>query len=176
MIRPIPRKKSWKSPKDGRNPSSIISFRKRLIPRAFIVETTLPPEERQNTDDPNLQRLDRFVELTLITAGRLSCMKQKQFALLSFCSCCSWPCRRLPAGSAVLMMSGPPRNAAVVDVLANSSLEPWLETAVSEFNAAGTETAGGRQIYAQLDTAESGQAVLDLAGGASRSLLVDSRK
>jgi ABC-type amino acid transport substrate-binding protein len=41
-----------------------------IDPARFIVETTLPPEERQNTDDPNLQRLDRFVELTLITAGR----------------------------------------------------------------------------------------------------------
>ena len=41
-----------------------------IDPARFITETTLPPEERQNTDDPNLQRLDRFVELTLITAGR----------------------------------------------------------------------------------------------------------
>jgi hypothetical protein len=30
----------------------------------------LPPPERQNTDDPNLQAQDRFVELTLVTAGR----------------------------------------------------------------------------------------------------------
>jgi hypothetical protein len=41
-----------------------------IDPARFIAETVLPPEERQNTDDPNLQRLDRFVELTLITAGR----------------------------------------------------------------------------------------------------------
>jgi ABC-type amino acid transport substrate-binding protein len=41
-----------------------------IDPARFIVETTLPPEERRNTDDANLQRLDRFVELTLITAGR----------------------------------------------------------------------------------------------------------
>ncbi len=41
-----------------------------IDPARFIVETTLPPEERRNTDEPNLQRLDRFVELTLITAGR----------------------------------------------------------------------------------------------------------
>ncbi len=41
-----------------------------IDPARFIVETTLPPEDRQNTDDPGLQRLDRFVELTLITAGR----------------------------------------------------------------------------------------------------------
>lgn len=41
-----------------------------IDPARFIVDTVLPPEERQNTDDANLQRLDRFVELTLITAGR----------------------------------------------------------------------------------------------------------
>jgi ABC-type nitrate/sulfonate/bicarbonate transport system substrate-binding protein len=41
-----------------------------IDPARFIIETTLPPEERQNTDDPSQQRLDRFVELTLITAGR----------------------------------------------------------------------------------------------------------
>lgn len=41
-----------------------------IDPARFILETTLPPEERRNTDDPSLQRLDRFVELTLITAGR----------------------------------------------------------------------------------------------------------
>ncbi len=41
-----------------------------IDPARFIAETVLPPEERQNTDDPTLQRLDRFVELTLITAGR----------------------------------------------------------------------------------------------------------
>ncbi len=41
-----------------------------IDPARFIAEATLPPEERRNTDDPNLQREDRFVELTLITAGR----------------------------------------------------------------------------------------------------------
>jgi len=41
-----------------------------IDPARFILETTLPPEERRNTDDANLQRQDRFVELTLITAGR----------------------------------------------------------------------------------------------------------
>ncbi len=41
-----------------------------IDPARFIVETTLPPQERRNTDDPALQRQDRFVELTLVTAGR----------------------------------------------------------------------------------------------------------
>ena len=41
-----------------------------IDPARFIVEATLPPTERRGTDDPNLQAQDRFVELTLVTAGR----------------------------------------------------------------------------------------------------------
>jgi ABC-type nitrate/sulfonate/bicarbonate transport system substrate-binding protein len=36
----------------------------------FVAEATLPPEERRNTEDPDEQALDRFVEMSLITAGR----------------------------------------------------------------------------------------------------------
>ena len=60
---------------------------------------------------------------------------------------------------------GPPSNAVVVNVLANSSLEPWLLTAVSDFNASEQETGSGRPVYVQLDSAESGQAVIDLSTG-----------
>lgn len=41
-----------------------------IDPNRFIIDTTLPPEERRNTNDSNLQELDRYVELTLVTAGR----------------------------------------------------------------------------------------------------------
>ncbi|VAW38636.1 hypothetical protein MNBD_CHLOROFLEXI01-3736 [hydrothermal vent metagenome] len=41
-----------------------------IDPARFIVEATLPPENNRGTDDPNLQAQDRFVELTLVTAGR----------------------------------------------------------------------------------------------------------
>ena len=41
-----------------------------IDPARFIVEATLPPEENRNTEDPNIQAQDRFVELTLVTAGR----------------------------------------------------------------------------------------------------------
>jgi ABC-type amino acid transport substrate-binding protein len=41
-----------------------------IDPARFIVEAQLPPEEHQNSDDPLIQADDRFVELTLITAGR----------------------------------------------------------------------------------------------------------
>jgi hypothetical protein len=41
-----------------------------IDPARFIVEATLPPEDHWNTDDPNIQADDRYVELTLVTAGR----------------------------------------------------------------------------------------------------------
>ncbi|GAB4271505.1 MAG: hypothetical protein Kow0080_16990 [Candidatus Promineifilaceae bacterium] len=41
-----------------------------IDPARFIVEATLPPEDHRNTDDPNIQAQDRFVELTLVTSGR----------------------------------------------------------------------------------------------------------
>ncbi|MCL4266017.1 MAG: ABC transporter substrate-binding protein [Anaerolineae bacterium] len=41
-----------------------------IDPARFVVEATLPPEDHRNTDDPNIQAEDRYVELTLVTAGR----------------------------------------------------------------------------------------------------------
>ncbi|MCB9421888.1 MAG: VWA domain-containing protein [Ardenticatenaceae bacterium] len=61
--------------------------------------------------------------------------------------------------------SGPPRNAVVINVMANTSLTPWLETAVANFNAAKTENAAGDPVYVQLTSTEAGQAVSDLPGG-----------
>jgi ABC-type nitrate/sulfonate/bicarbonate transport system substrate-binding protein len=39
-------------------------------PARFIVEATLPPEDRWETDDPSKQAEDRYVEMTLTTTGR----------------------------------------------------------------------------------------------------------
>ncbi len=41
-----------------------------IDPARFIVVAVLPDEANRNTDDPNVQASDRYVELTLITAGR----------------------------------------------------------------------------------------------------------
>lgn len=60
---------------------------------------------------------------------------------------------------------GPPRNAVLVEVLANSSLMPWLETAVTNFNAAGIENSAGNPYFAILHEAEAGQAVTQLRDG-----------
>lgn len=61
---------------------------------------------------------------------------------------------------------GPPRNAAVVQVTANTSLMPWLEETVAAFNRDELETDGGRQVYVQLAGADAGQAVINIQNGA----------
>jgi Ca-activated chloride channel family protein len=61
----------------------------------------------------------------------------------------------------IFQSEGPPRNAIVVDVAANGSLEAWLASAVMAFNEAEVETSEGKQIYAQIEAIESGQAVTD---------------
>jgi ABC-type nitrate/sulfonate/bicarbonate transport system substrate-binding protein/outer membrane protein OmpA-like peptidoglycan-associated protein len=41
-----------------------------IDPTRFIVEATLPPEDHWETEDPEKQAEDRYVEMTLITVGR----------------------------------------------------------------------------------------------------------
>ena len=61
----------------------------------------------------------------------------------------------------------PPRNATVIVVAANSSLAPWLSTAVGNFNAERQETPDGKPVHVQLELVEAGQAVVDIAAGNS---------
>lgn len=65
---------------------------------------------------------------------------------------------------------GPPRNAAVVQVMANTSLMPWLEEVVATFNEEELETEAGRQVYVQLAGADAGQAVINIMDGAQADL------
>jgi Ca-activated chloride channel family protein len=58
--------------------------------------------------------------------------------------------------------SGPPPNAALVEVMANTSLTPWLQKAIDDFNKAGVKTAAGKPVYVTLNPVESGQAVTDM--------------
>jgi len=60
---------------------------------------------------------------------------------------------------------GPPRNATIIEVVANSSLESWLIPTVDQFNAAEVETANGNSIYVVPTYIDSGQAVADIAEG-----------
>ncbi|MFQ5615384.1 MAG: hypothetical protein ACE5GO_02860, partial [Anaerolineales bacterium] len=41
-----------------------------IDPARFIVEAALPPQDHRETEDPEVQAEDRFVEMTLITVGR----------------------------------------------------------------------------------------------------------
>jgi len=60
-----------------------------------------------------------------------------------------------------------PRNAAVVELTANTSLTPWLQAAVASFNDAEVETSGGKRVYVVLNPVESGRAVAAMASGDS---------
>lgn len=62
---------------------------------------------------------------------------------------------------------GPPSNAVAIDVTANTSLKPWLETAAESFNDERIKTAADRPIYVTLTFVESGQAVTEMAGGSN---------
>ncbi len=66
---------------------------------------------------------------------------------------------------------GPPRNALIVEVAANTSLRSWMEAAVERFNAAGNETTAGKPIYVVLAPIESGRAVATMAEGGLQPVL-----
>ncbi|MBK8985019.1 MAG: VWA domain-containing protein [Chloroflexi bacterium] len=60
-----------------------------------------------------------------------------------------------------------PRDAAVVTVVANSSLVPWLQQAANDFNATESQTADGKTAFAMVQGQESGQFITDIAGGSA---------
>lgn len=57
---------------------------------------------------------------------------------------------------------GIPDDAITVEVVANTSLEPWLETAVFNFNNSETTTSSGQPVYVSIQGVESGQQVTSL--------------
>lgn len=63
----------------------------------------------------------------------------------------------------IFSREGPPPGATIVRVVANTSLTPWLEGVVEQFNDSDPETAAGDPIYIELSSTESGQAVADLS-------------
>ena len=54
---------------------------------------------------------------------------------------------------------GPPNDAVVVNMIANTTAAPWLETAVTSFNESETETSSGDPAFVVLNAVESGQAI-----------------
>ncbi len=67
--------------------------------------------------------------------------------------------------------SGPPRNAVVVEVLANSALTPWLRTVSERFNDEQFKTEAKRTIYVQHVPMEAGLAVNALVDGETNPAL-----
>lgn len=78
----------------------------------------------------------------------------------------------LPALACGFSSDGPPRNAVIVDVVANTSLAPWLESAVSTFNEQENEVEEGGPVYVELRAADAGQAVTEIAGGGTPDLWI----
>jgi Ca-activated chloride channel family protein len=63
------------------------------------------------------------------------------------------------------LSSGPPGNAVQIEVMANTSLTPWLQTTVDNFNEAKIKTSAGKPVYVNLRPVEAGQAVIDMTSG-----------
>jgi len=67
-------------------------------------------------------------------------------------------CNLIPRG-------GPPQNAIQIQVTANTSLAPWLQQAVQDFNNDRVKL-DNRPVYVNIQFTESGQVVADIVGGA----------
>ncbi len=68
---------------------------------------------------------------------------------------------------AITSSGGPPSDAAIVNLTANTSLTPWLESAVKSFNDSNPKTASGKPVYVLLESVEAGQSVATMLNGGS---------
>jgi Ca-activated chloride channel family protein len=98
-------------------------------------------------------------------------VKQSYGRLLLFVGLLALAAAACSLGQSEGTAGGPPRNALVVEVTANSSLGPWLRAAVASFNEAGVETEEGKPVYVNLTLTDSGQAATDIAAGRSSPAL-----
>lgn len=60
---------------------------------------------------------------------------------------------------------GPPRNASVVDVSANTEVAAWLNSAAEAFNDEGFETASGETAYVQVMASDAGNTITQIGAG-----------
>jgi Ca-activated chloride channel family protein len=74
-------------------------------------------------------------------------------------------CSQIPQ---ILPVNSPPRNAVVIEVHANTALQPWLEEAVIEFNNSKTLTAGERPVFVYMFYEEAGQAAVNIGEQSSQ--------
>jgi Ca-activated chloride channel homolog len=70
----------------------------------------------------------------------------------------------------LLPSSGPPRNAIIVEVTANTSLGAWLTTVTEDFNGR-RESVDGRPVHVNLSLVESGRAAADMLAGGEQPAL-----
>ncbi|MEI7467491.1 MAG: VWA domain-containing protein [Chloroflexota bacterium] len=68
----------------------------------------------------------------------------------------------------------PSSGDVVLTVVANSSLQPWLDKATLAFNTDRVQTGGRRNLFAQVRYVEAGQAVADMATSTPSLWLPDS--
>lgn len=71
---------------------------------------------------------------------------------------------------------GIPNDAVVVNVVAGKSLQPWLDTAVAQFNEADNQTSSGHPVYVISTPSEAGQAVTDMASGTDTTLWIPDQQ
>lgn len=71
---------------------------------------------------------------------------------------------------------GIPNDAVVVNVVAGKSLQPWLDTAVAQFNQADNQTSSGHPVYVISTPSEAGQAVTDMASGTDTTLWIPDQQ
>lgn len=57
--------------------------------------------------------------------------------------------------------SGPPANAALVNITASSAVSPWLSDAALRFSKASIKTKSGKPVWPVVTVAEAGQAIGD---------------
>ena len=67
---------------------------------------------------------------------------------------------------------GPPDNAALVEVTANSSLMPWLEEAAAQFNESDAKTSTNNPIYVQVNPVDAVEPIIDIAAGAQPDIWI----
>lgn len=67
---------------------------------------------------------------------------------------------------------GPPDDAVIVDVATNTSLAPWLEEAVTQFNESEPVTSEDNPVFVQISPVDAGQAVVDIIAGAQPDLWI----
>ncbi len=65
-----------------------------------------------------------------------------------------------------------PSDAVVVNIIANTTAAPWLETAVTTFNNSETETSSGDPAFVVLNAVESGQAIDQINNDPSLALWI----